>query len=130
MKDMKALHIYTARWQLNNRDRKLRLSGVGTNELLAERPKADLAVVSFSDVPLKTEIVDGYMHGPARDYSPGGLNEGWPGSAKVLAVSNAAPVNKFTLFTVLQPLKKGEKPLSCTFDGKKLTVGGETIQTD
>lgn len=130
MKDVKAPHIYTARWQLNNRDRNLRLSGAETNEFLAERPKADLAVSSFSGVPLKTGVVDGYMHGAKRDYSPGGQHEGRPGSAKVLTVSNAAPVNEFTLLTVLQPLKKGEKPLPCTFDGKKLTVGGETIQTD
>lgn len=127
LNDAKAPHTYTARWQLNNRDEKLKLSGVESGHILAERPKADLAVSCFAAVLLKTEVLDGYMHGIHRDYSPGGKNEGKPGSAKVLAVSNASPVKEFTLFTVLQPRKKGEKPLPCRFDGNTLTVGGEPI---
>lgn len=130
LKDAKAPHSYTARWQLNNRDGKLNLTGIETGRLLAERPKADLAVFPFAAVPLKIEVLDGYMHGARRDYSPGGENEGKPGSAKVLAVSNASPEKEFTLFTVLQPLKKGEKPLSCKFDGGTLTVDGEPIPHD
>ena len=70
------------------------------------------------------------MHGSSRDYSPGGVNEGKPGSARVLTVSNASPAKEFTLFTVLQPLKKGEKPLSCQFTGGTLSVDGEPIPPD
>lgn len=127
LKDAKAPHTYTARWQLNNRDGKLGLTGVGGETLLAARPGADLAVSTFSSVPLSRDILDGYMHGVKRDYSPGGEYEGKPGSAKVLAVSNASPTKEFTLFTVLQPLKKGEKTVSCKFNGGTLSVDGEPI---
>ena len=70
------------------------------------------------------------MHGSRRDYSPGGANEGKPGSAKVLNVSNAEPREAVTFVTVLQPLRKGERARPVSWKNGKLAVGADQWELD
>lgn len=123
-------HTYTALWHFNNRDGRLRLSEGESVSLLAERPRANLAVFTGADCTIKRSVTDGYMHGPSRDYSPGGANEGKPGSAKVLNVSNAEPREAVTFVTVLQPLRKGERARPVSWKNGKLAVGADQWELD
>ena len=123
-------HTYTALWHFNNRDGRLRLSGGESATLLAERPRANLAVFTGADCTIERSVTDGYMHGSRRDYSPGGANEGKPGSAKVLNVSNAEPREAVTFVTVLQPLRKGERARPVSWKNGKLAVGADQWELD
>jgi hypothetical protein len=68
------------------------------------------------------------MHGRGRDYSPGGIYEGRPGSAKVLTFHNVEKQKSFTGVTVFQPLPKGQAPLPVKFTANAVQVGNETYQ--
>ena len=123
-------HTYTALWHFNNRDGKLKLSDAAKPSLLAERPRADLAVFTAADCSLTRSMTDGYMHGPQRDLSPGGRYEGKPGSAKVLNVSNAEPLEAVTFVTVLQPLRKNAQARPVNLKDGKLTIGSDLWELD
>lgn len=58
---------------------------------------------------------------------PDGRNEGKPGSARVLNVSNTEKAPAVTFFTILQPLRKGVAPRPVTLEGNRLTVGTDTF---
>ncbi len=119
-------HTYTALWHFNNRDGKLKLAGEKSSFLSLERPRADLAVFTGADCDIVRSMTDGYMHGPKRDYSPGGAYEGKPGSAKVLNISNAELRGAVTFVTVLQPLRKGEKARPVSWKNGRLAVGSDS----
>lgn len=123
-------HTYTALWHFNNRDGRLNLSDAAQSSLLAKRPRADLAVFTAADCGLIRSVTDGYMHGSRRDLSPGGRNEGKPGSAKVLNVSNAEPRKAVTFVTVLQPLRKNVQARPVDWKNGKLTVGSDSWELD
>ncbi len=125
LKVKKGEHTFTALWHFNNRDGKLALKGEEGENLLISRPFADLAMFTAASCELERKMTDGYMHGIRRDYSPGGENEGKPGSARVLNVSNRAKTGEMLLVTVLQPLRKGAKPLAAAWKDGVLTVGGD-----
>lgn len=123
-------HTYTALWHFNNRDGRLNLSDAAQSSLLAKRPRADLAVFTAADCGVIRSVTDGYMHGPQRDYSPGGVYEGKPGSSKVLNVSNAEPRKAVTFVTVLQPLRKHAQARPVDWKNGKLTVGSDFWELD
>ena len=123
-------HTYTALWHFNNRDGKLSGDDETGDTILLKRPRADLAVSTFADCGLTRTWSDGYMHGIQRDYSPGGKNEGKPGSARVLNVSNAEKAPAVTFFTILQPLRKGVLPRPVTLKGNQLIVGADTFRLE
>lgn len=120
-------HTYTALWHFNNRDGKLSGDDGTGDTILLKRPRADLAVSTFADCNLTRTWSDGYMHGIRRDYSPGGRNEGKPGSARVLNVSNTEKAPAVTLLTVLQPLRKGVAPRPVSYNDNRLVVGDDTF---
>lgn len=58
---------------------------------------------------------------------PDGRNEGKPGSARVLNVSNTEKAPAATLLTVLQPLRKGVAPRPVSYNDNRLVVGDDTF---
>lgn len=120
-------HQFSYRLHFNNRDGKATLKSNGETHWLLERPLSDLDISIFSETPMTPAIGDGYMHGPTRDYSPGGENEGKPGSAIELTVSNAGDINRMVFYTVLFPVRKGEHAPSISHRQNTISVGSDQI---
>ncbi len=123
-------HRFSYRLHFNNRDGNGKLTRTGDGNWLLERPSADLGISVFSAIPLSYEVGDGYMHGPARDYSPGGENEGKPGSAIELTTSNSNPSGRMTFYSILFPVRKGERVQPAQYSPNIVNVGKDKIVFD
>lgn len=122
------LHNYTWRLLFNNRDGKAKFHEENHTNFLLERPKANLAFFVDASAPFSTRTEPGRMHGPRRDYSPGGPGEGKPGSGISFAMTNTNKTAVLTCYSVLQPLRPGERPLPVGRDGDTVKVGEDTFQ--
>jgi hypothetical protein len=80
-----------------------------------------------SEVQLESERAQGYMHGESRDYSPGGENEGKPGSSIEIAVWNKAKTPDLDLISVLFPLRRGAEAPRIAREKGALRVGEDLI---
>ena len=116
-------HRYDARLHFFNRDDAAKLDDRGAGNFYLTRPLADLAVFIGGDTELEFKTAPGYMHNASRDYSPGGVNEGKPGSALELTASNREPIQNITMFTVLQPVRKNAAPVAVSLHEGVLKVG-------
>jgi len=120
-------HKYTWRIHLNNRDGNGNLKIIDNNHWYFTRPNVNLDVYLFADQELETSIGEGYMHGPTRDYSPGGPNEGELGSSIELEVFNPKITKSIIYYSVLIPSRKGIIAPSVGFLNKKIYVGKDTF---
>lgn len=122
-----SLHKYSWRIHLNNRDNRGSLDKINQNHWHFSRPMADLDVFLFSDKKISTKIGQGYMHGTGRDYSPGGVNEGKPGSSIELEAFNPEKLQSLTLYSVLYPTRRGSSSPVVKFSGDKINVGRDVL---
>ncbi|AHF91425.1 heparinase [Opitutaceae bacterium TAV5] len=130
-------HSYAWRLHFNNRDGRAVLSttegrgGADSRSFLLKRPKAALEMFVAADAPLDASVGEGHMHGQGRDYSPGGANEGKPGSAIELTVRNREPAANLGFVSVLRPVAAAgaplPAPLSISFSDGKLHVGHDVF---
>jgi len=130
-------HSYAWRLHFNNRDGRAALSttegggGGDSHSYLLKRPKAALEVFVAADAPLNASVSEGHMHGRSRDYSPGGENEGIPGSAIELTVRNREPASNLNIVSVLRPVATTgpvlPTPLSISFSSENIHVGHDVF---
>ena len=120
-------HKYTWRVHLNNREGAGNLKEINNDHWRFSRPFANLDLYLFADKKVKTIIGEGYMHGPTRDYSPGGINEGKPGSSIELEAFNPEKSQSLTYYSVIYPSQKGITPPVIEFTGEKILIGKEIL---
>jgi hypothetical protein len=120
-------HQYSWRIHLNNRDGEGQLLTGESGEWHFSRPRADLGIWLFADQPVDFQIGEGYMHGPGRDYSPGGKFEGKPGSSIELEAYNRQPSETITYYALFYPVKKGVPVPPPEFAEGGLTVGADRV---
>lgn len=120
-------HKYTWRVHLNNRDGEGKIDAINQNHWHFSRPLADLDIYLFTDKQMETKIGQGYMHGPSRDYSPGGINEGKPGSSVELEAFNPEKNRSMTFYSVLYPSRIGTLAPPVEWRDGKLIVGKDTL---
>jgi hypothetical protein len=120
-------HKYAWYMHFNNRDGKGTLSTVSENCWLLKRPLASLLVYVSADVSVESMIGKGYMHGPIRDYMPGGKNEGKLGSSLELGVWNGEKSREVTYMSILYPFASGGIP-TLRRDGRSLQIDGDVIE--
>jgi len=118
-------HKYSWRIHLNNRDEQGVLEERGLGHWHFTRPLANLGIYLFSDQNYETKIGEGYMHGPGRDYSPGGVYEGKPGSSIELEAFNPEKVSAVTYYSVLFPMHKDQEAPVVEYSPDHLTVGDD-----
>ncbi len=123
-------HQFSYRLHFNNRDGNGKLTQTGSGHWVLQRPRAELGISVFSGAPLSYQVGEGYMHGPARDYSPGGENEGKPGSAIELTASNTNPAGGMIFYSVLFPVEKGERIQPARHSRNIINVGEDKIVFD
>jgi hypothetical protein len=122
-----ATHSYAWRLHFNNRDGAAHFSranggasapadatrGEGEEAWFLRRPKAGLEIVVGNEngngngkngTDLVTSVGEAYMHGRDRDYAPGGVNEGKPGSAIEFTVRNRKKSAGMNFAAVLRPV--------------------------
>lgn len=121
-------HRYDWRLHLNQRDGKARLEEIGAAAWRFTRPRATLDIHLWADLPISTGVEPGHMHGPDRDYSPGGENEGKPGSSIELAAWNAEKSRALTFLAVLIPRPTGGKTLAAHREGDSYRIGEDSIR--
>ena len=68
------------------------------------------------------------MHGPERDYSPGGENEGKPGSSIELSAWNTGDARALTYQAVLIPQAHGAPVLAVRKEGESIRIGGDALR--
>jgi hypothetical protein len=124
---LNSLHKYSWRLHFNNRDDSGILNNIDKNHWHLSRPSANLDIYLFSDKKFETRIGQGYMHGADRDYSPGGVNEGKPGSSIELEAYNPEKSQAIIYYSVLYPAKKGIRIPEVDFNEGKLTVGKDSF---
>jgi len=120
-------HKYTWRLHLNNRDEKGKITAMNQNHWNFSRPLANLDIYLFSDKKLETNIGKGYMHGTGRDYSPGGIYEGKPGSSVELEAFNPEKSGSMIYYSVLYPTQKGTSSPAVQFAGGKVRIGNDIL---
>lgn len=120
-------HKYTWRLYLNNKDNSGEIKNITQNHWFFSRPLANLDIYLFSDQNLSTRIGQGYMHGPVRDYSPGGMNEGKPGSSIGLEAFNPKKKQSLIYYSVLIPSRKGNTVPSVDFKNNKIQIGNDIL---
>jgi hypothetical protein len=116
-------HTYTWRMHFNNKDSAAVFNKISNSQWHLSRPMASLGVYLFADVPVTSQIGKGYLHGPERDYVPGGVFEGFEGSSIELKAYNATVTNAVTYYSVLFPAKKGNTTPTVTFNNGRLLIG-------
>jgi hypothetical protein len=116
------------RLHLNQRDGKARLEEIGAAAWRLTRPRATLDIHLWADLPISTGVEPGHMHGPNRDYSPGGENEGKPGSSIELAAWNAQNSRALTLLAVLLPRPAGAQTFAVRREGDSFRIGEDAIR--
>jgi hypothetical protein len=127
METNESQHKYSMWLHLNNRDEQGKIKTINQNHWQFTRPLADLDIFVYSDQKMESKIGQGYMHGASRDYSPGGIYEGKPGSSTELEIYNPEKSQSLTYYSVLFPSKKGTSLPEVKFNGKKLTIGKDVI---
>lgn len=100
------VHKYSWRIHLNNRDNNGKIKRESVNHWLFSRPFANLDIYLFSDKKIDVKEEKGYMHGPSRDYSPGGINEGILGSSIALTACNVQKTKSMMYYSVIFPTRK------------------------
>lgn len=121
-------HKYSWRLHLNNRDGSGNLNEISPKHWLFTRPYAKLDIHLFSDRNINTSINQGYMHGPNRDYDPGGPNEGALGSSIEIEAYNQQNVQSLTYYSVIIPTQSGTSaPIVSFTGGNVLTIGSDTL---
>lgn len=120
-------HKYSMWLHLNNRDEQGNIKTINQNHWQFKRPLADLDIYVYSDQKMESKIGQGYMHGASRDYSPGGIYEGKPGSSIELEIYNPEKSQSLTYYSVLFPSQKGKSVPEVKFNGEKLTIGKDVI---
>ena len=121
---------YSFRLHFNNRDEQGKFEKITDNHWTLNRPLANLDVYVFSDQSIKSKIGKGYMHGPERDYSPDGENQGWEGSAVELEIFNSEKSQKQIFYTVLFPTKVGMSLPTVVHQKDGFQVGDDKISFD
>lgn len=127
MEAVNSQHKYTWRVHLNNRDGQGKINAINQNHWHFSRPLANLDIYLFSDKQMETRIGQGYMHGTTRDYSPGGINEGKPGSSVELEAFNPEKTGSMTFYSILYPSKIGTLTPSVALTDGKIVVGKDTL---
>lgn len=121
-------HKYSWRVHLNNRDGSGSLTEPSPKHWLFIRPYAKMDIHLFSDRTLNTNINQGYMHGPNRDYDPGGPNEGALGSSIEIEAYNQQHAQTMTYYAVIIPTQPGTVAPTVSFTGGNiLMVGNDTL---
>lgn len=120
-------HKYSWRVHLNNKDGSGNIKKISNDHWRFTRPAANLDIYLFADKKLETNIGKGYMHGTSRDYSPGGINEGKPGSSIELVAFNREKAQSLTYYSVLYPSQIGVAPPAVKFAGDKIFIGKEIL---
>ncbi len=120
-------HKYTWRLHLNNRDERGKITAIKQNHWHFSRPLANLDVYLFSDKKLETKIGKGYMHGAGRDYSPGGIYEGKPGSSIEIEAFNPEKSGSVIYYSVLYPTQKGTSTPAVQFSDGKVVIGKDVL---
>ncbi|MDR2626631.1 MAG: heparinase II/III-family protein [Dysgonamonadaceae bacterium] len=120
-------HKYSWRIHLNNKDGAGSIEEKGAGHWLFKRPSAKLDVYLYSDRALATGIGRGYLHGPGRDYSPGGKFEGKPGSSIEIEAHNPENCQSLVYYSVIYPTKKKTRALAVKYAAGSITVGSDTI---
>lgn len=121
-------HKYSWRIHLNNRDEQGKLESKSPNRWLFSRPFANLNIHLFSDREIAIEEEKGYMHGPSRDYSPAGRNEGILGSSIGLVAYNIQKTQSMIYYSVLFPTKKGVDTPKISYKKNRIFVGDDVIK--
>lgn len=129
MESLAGKHKYNWYMHFNNRDEKAVLKEQSNGNWLLTRPVASMVinVAAYSDAKLATEINQGYMHGAGRDYSPGGVHEGKPGSSIELSAFNTDKLASLTFVSVLYPFKTGTEVPMVSNSGTMIKVGGDVL---
>ena len=120
-------HKYSWRIHLNVKNGLGEFKTIDKNHWHLARTAANLDVYLFSDQKMETKQTKGYLHGPGRDYSPGGVFEGKLGSSVELEAFNTEKLKSMTYYSVLFPTKKGITAPAVKFSGDKITVGKDII---
>lgn len=121
------LHRYSWRIHLNVKNDSGELRKIDPHHWFLSRPLADLDIYVDADCAIVTKTGEGYLHGPGRDYSPGGIFEGKLGSSVELESSNADKSASITFCSVLFPLKKGSKAPLVKITNSGVEVGKDKI---
>ncbi len=117
------MHKYSWRIHLNNKNPEGKFKTIDQNHWYLSRPLANLDVYLFSDQKYETKIGEGYLHGPGRDYSPGGIYEGKLGSSIELEAYNPEKSGSMIYYSVLYPTPKGNSSPKVQWKGNTLSVG-------
>lgn len=122
-----SLHKYTWRIHLNNRDGNGKMKEISSNHWYFTRPYANLDIYLFADQKLEASIDKGYLHGATRDYSPGGSNEGKPGSSIELKANNQQDTQSMIYYSVIFPTKNGAHAPEVRLTGNEVTIGNDVL---
>ncbi|WP_159516884.1 heparinase II/III domain-containing protein [Sunxiuqinia indica] len=120
-------HKYSWRLHLNNRDEQGSLKEIGDGHWQFTRPLAGLDISLFADTEIETEIGEGYLHGPIRDYSPEEKNEGKLGSSIELEAYNLQNSQSLTYYAVIFPTKDGISAPEIEYENNCITVNREVL---
>ena len=121
-------HSFASRLHLNNEDGKGRLKQEAPGLWRFERPRAGLTIALWANCSTTYSQENGYMHGGgSRDYSPGGPNEGKPGSAIEMVFCNAEPREEVEYVMVLFPTRTSDMKPEITFSNGELIVNGINV---
>jgi hypothetical protein len=120
-------HQYSWRIHLNNKDNAGKLEEKSAGHWLFQRPSVNLDIYLYSDREITTAIGEGYLHGPGRDYSPGGVNEGKPGSSIEIEAHNRQNSQSQLYYSIIYPTKAGTSALAVHYAANTVTVGKDVI---
>ena len=120
-------HKYSWRIHLNNRDGEGKIECKSPNHWFFSRPFANLDIYLFSEQEINIQEEKGYMHGPNRDYSPGGPNEGTLGSSTGLVAHNVQKVQSMMYYSVIFPTKKGTAAPKVSYKKNIISVGDDIV---
>ncbi len=121
-------HKFSWRLHLNNKDSLGKLTIIDSSHWFFSRPMANLDVFLFSNQRLETKLESGYLHGPGRDYSPNGSNEGKLGSSIEIQAYNIKNVQQIVYYSVLYPSKKGLSAPAVVCIENKIKIGKDSIE--
>ena len=122
------MHTYSWRIHLNNKNPEGEFKTIDQNHWYLSRPLANLDVYLFSDQKVETEIGEGYLHGPGRDYSPGGIYEGKLGSSIELEAYNPEKSGSMIYYSVLYPTPTGNSSTKVQWKDNVLSVGRDVLR--
>ncbi len=127
IRTVESQHKYTWRLHLNNKDDLGQIKNINRNHWHFSRPLASLDIHLFADRELEPKIGQGYLHGPGRDYSPGGIYEGKLGSSIELEAHNLQNTRSMIYYAVIYPTRNGSSAPEVEFTGGKIIVGKDVL---